>query len=94
MTVPLKRLLKLYLDTSVPNFLFAEDAKDKQKITQILFEPKMRNQYDFYVSVVVLREIERAPLSKQRELKAVLTNIPTLELTKEAALLAEAYIRA
>ncbi len=94
MAMSLKRSLKLYLDTSVPNFLFAEDAKDKQKITRVLFEHKMRNQYDFYVSAVVIREIERAPLPKRRELNAVLTGIPVLELTKESDLLAEAYVKA
>ncbi len=94
MTISLKRSLKLYLDTSVPNFLFAEDSKDKQKSTRILFEPKTRNQYNFYVSAVVIREIERAPLPKQEELKEALANIPILELTKEADSLAEAYVRA
>ena len=91
---PLKRPLRLYLDTSIPNFLFAEDAKDKQKITKDLFEPKVRNLYEFYISVVVIREIERAPLQKQKELKEELDGIPILELTKPADALAEDYIAA
>lgn len=33
-----KRPLKLYLDTSIPNFVFADDDKEKQEITKILFE--------------------------------------------------------
>ncbi|HPZ10241.1 MAG TPA: hypothetical protein PL110_19280 [Candidatus Eremiobacteraeota bacterium] len=32
------RKLKLYLDTSVINFLFADDAPEKQRVTQEFFE--------------------------------------------------------
>lgn len=89
----LKRPLKLHLDTSVPNFLFVEDAEDKRKITEKLFQKEIRNQYEFYISAVVIREIERAEAYKQQELKEALAGIEILELTKEADILAEAYIR-
>lgn len=88
-----KRPFKLYLDTSVPNHLFAPDTPEKQRITQSLFDHQIRSQYEFYVSVVVIREIERALLQKREELKERIINIPVLELTKDADLLAEAYIR-
>ena len=68
-------------------------TNEKQKITQSLFDPKIRSQYEFYVSVVVIREIERAPIQKQKELKEQIMDVPVLELTKGADLLAEAYIR-
>jgi len=94
MTDYLKRPLKLYLDTSVPNFLFVQDAEDKRKITEELFRPEIRNQYEFYISAVVIREIEGAQFYKQQELQEALSGIEILELTKEADLLAEAYVRA
>lgn len=93
MATPLKRPLKLYLDTSVPNFLFAEDAKDKQEVTQVLFRPEVRQQYQFYISGVVLREIEKAPMHKQKELLERLEGIEVLEFSGEAESLAAAYLR-
>ncbi len=86
------RILKLYLDTSVPNFLFAEDAKEKQKITEKLFHSDIRKQYKFYISGVVIREIEKAPLTKREHLMDVLKNVEIIEFTEEAERLAEAYL--
>ena len=60
---------------------------------QKLFRPEIRSQYEFYISTVVIREIERAKLHKQQELKEALAGIEILELTQEADLLAEAYVR-
>ncbi len=90
----MKRLLKLYLDTTIPNFLFAEDAKEKQRITQILFQPNIWIQYEFYISVVVIREIKRATAQKQKQLMENLVDVEILELTEEADLLALAYLKA
>jgi len=30
--------MKLYLETSVPNFLFAEDAPEKRRVTEMFFK--------------------------------------------------------
>ena len=90
----LKRPFKLYLDTSVPSHLFADDVPEKKNITESLFDSEIRSQYEFYVSVVVLREIERAPFHMQKELKERIIGIPILELSKDADHLAEAYIEA
>ncbi len=86
------RILKLYLDTSVPNFLFAEDAKEKQKITEKLFSRDVRKQYKFYVSGVVIREIEKAPSEKKKLLMDTLHNIEVIEFTEEAEQLAQKYL--
>jgi hypothetical protein len=94
MQQPIERPLKLYLDTSVPNFLFAEDAEDKREITVKLFRSEIRSRYEFYISAVVIREIERAPFHKQMQLQKALEGIEILKLTKEADQLAEAYLQA
>ena len=91
---PLKRPLKLYLDTSIPNFLFADEAQEEQKITQALFSQKFQNQYEFYISGVVLREIERAPAEKRGRLLEKLQNIEALNFSEEAETLATAYLKA
>ena len=86
------RPLRLYLDTSVPNFVFAEDAPDKQEITKLLFAPHTRQKYEFYISAVVIREIERAPIEKQKQLITILEGSELLDLTKETEALAQQYL--
>jgi predicted HAD superfamily hydrolase len=52
--------LRIYLDTSVINFLFADDAPDLKKITEELFQDFVRKEkYLFYVSEIVIKEIEK-----------------------------------
>jgi predicted nucleic acid-binding protein len=50
--------LKIYLDTSVINFLFADDAPELKKITVEFFEKYVKTGiYDVYVSDAVIHEI-------------------------------------
>ena len=49
--------LKIYLDTPIISFVFADDAPEKQSITNEFFE-KYLSAYDVSVSSVVLAEIE------------------------------------
>jgi len=48
--------LRIYLDTSVINFLFADDAPEKRDITRKFFEKQIAD-YDVFVSAVVMDEI-------------------------------------
>ncbi len=57
--------MKLYLETPVINFLFAEDAPEKRKITQEFFN--IINEYEIFISDIVLLEVEHAP-EQQKEL--------------------------
>ena len=51
--------LKIYLDTSVPNFIFADDSPEKKEITIDFFENFIRKAiYEVFVSDVVIAEIE------------------------------------
>jgi len=66
------RKLRVYLDTSVVNFVFADDAPDFQRATLDFFEHYAR-QYELYVSDVVLLEIDRTEdLEHRRRLISVL----------------------
>jgi predicted nucleic acid-binding protein len=51
------RKLKIYLDTSIISFVFADDAPEKQSIT-IEFFDKFIDKYDVYISRFVIAEIE------------------------------------
>jgi hypothetical protein len=47
--------LKLYLDTSVWNFYYADDAPEKMEMTKLFFKNLKQNRYQIYASSVVLR---------------------------------------
>ena len=63
--------LKIYLDTSVINFLFADDAPDFRKVTQDFFAIYAAN-YNLCISRIVILEISRTP---HRELRDKLMNV-------------------
>jgi hypothetical protein len=58
--------LRIYLDTSVINFLFAEDAPDFRRVTEEFFAKHAQN-YDLYTSEVLLVEIGRDPDPEHRQ---------------------------
>ena len=62
----MERKLKIYLDTSVINFLFADDAPDLKKITIDFFDNYVDN-YQAEISEIVLTEIGRTTNSIKKE---------------------------
>ena len=59
--------LKIYLDTSVINFLFADDAPDLKKITIDFFDNYSSN-YEIEISDIVLAELNRTNNIEKRNL--------------------------
>ena len=59
--------LKVYLDTSIINFLFADDAPEYMRITRDFFENYLHD-YHVYISDVVHVEIRRTKNTKRKEL--------------------------
>jgi predicted nucleic acid-binding protein len=54
------RKLRIYLDTSVINFIFADDAPEKKSITIDFFSNYVKNNiYEVFISPVVLDEINK-----------------------------------
>lgn len=88
--------LRVYLDTSVINFLFADDAPEFRKITQVFFEDYVRpGKYLAYVSDVAIREMEKTPGETRRfQLLNVVReySLRILMLNEEAFRVARAYI--
>ena len=95
------RRLKLYLDTSVPNFLFADDSPEKMEVTIDLFNNFLKPSiYLAYISPVVIAEIEETKdFNKKAKLLNVLKEYPIILLDyaeleeKEIQELAEKYIK-
>ena len=90
------RKLKVYLDTSVINFLFADDAPDFKAVTENFFQEYVnKNVYEIYVSDVVLDEINRTE-DEQKRLKLLRVikdyDLPFEYFNQEAERLAALYI--
>ena len=44
--------MRLYLETTVPNFLFADDAPDKQRATEVFFGRLRVASDELFVSIL------------------------------------------
>lgn len=90
--------LEIYLDTSVINFLFADDAPEKKLITVELFDKFVKTGiHEFYLSDVVFAEISATPdIEKRNKLLAVITqyslNQVPIQSSDEIDMLAKTYI--
>jgi predicted nucleic acid-binding protein len=59
--------LNIYLDTSVPNFLFAEDSPEKKEVTIDFFENFIqKGKYKAFISSLVITEIENTQNQEKR----------------------------
>lgn len=86
----------IYLDTSIWNFLFADDAPEKKERTIQFFKKVEEGMYNIYIGPTVIEEIRRT--KDEQKLNRLLGSIeryrPTLfELTEEVNNLAETYIK-
>lgn len=93
------RKLKIYLDTSVLNFLFADDAPEKKEVTEEFFRNFVKkNVYDVYISPVVIDEISKTKdeMKRLQRLKVIkdykLTIIDIEEYAQDINRLAQKYI--
>lgn len=89
--------LRIYLDTSVVNFLFAEDSPDFRRATEEFFA-RCAGRNELYGSDVLLQEIGEDPVAERRERHlGVLADFKVALLPQsrdvEVVRLAEAYVR-
>jgi hypothetical protein len=87
--------MKLYIETTVPNFLFADDAPEKQAITREFYKWIKISPDTLYISELVLAELNQAqpPLRAKLLDAAVRLQAKNLAITDEAEGLAIRYIR-
>jgi len=86
--------LRIYLETSVLNFYFANDSPDKKQDTMRLFDEIKQGKYEAYVSYVVIDEINRASEGKKQKLLSLLTeyDITVLNDGSDVDKLADVYV--
>ena len=87
------KLLKVYFETQVFNFAFADDSPVEKDITLKLFN-KIKD-YEAYISEIVIREISRAPEFKKKQLFNLINKyeFKELEFDRESEELAKWYIK-
>src|ERR1043166_4812475 len=86
--------MKLYIETSVPNFLFADDAPEKRHVTVVFFEWLKICPDEVFISKLVEDELRPAPEPKRTRMAEALTGIPltVLDVPASASALADAYL--
>ncbi|MDI6788579.1 MAG: PIN domain nuclease [Planctomycetota bacterium] len=88
--------LKLYLETSVWNYLFADNLPDKKNKTIQLFKQIFAQGYDAFISDVVLRELgETSDVQKRLRMLNEVQRYQPVELNNsiESIKLSGQYIR-
>jgi len=85
---------QLYIETSVWNFYFADDAPEKKDITLSFFLRIKNGEYDVFISNIVLDEINRANEHKRTRLSRLIEEVePRLLIVDEQVInLANKYI--
>jgi hypothetical protein len=86
--------MKLYIETSVPNFLFAEDAPEKRRVTELFFDWLKLSEHKVFSAGVVFEELNAAPEGKRDKLLRALSDLEPvlLPMTAEAASLCQVYL--
>ena len=88
---------KLYLETTIINFVVAHDAPEKRAITERLLAEIKKGMYEPYISELTIDEINATSSRRRKEeLKSVIEDLQPeiLSMTEEVEFLAEEYIKA
>jgi len=72
--------MKLYIETSVPNMLFHDDAPAKREATKVFFDWLRVASAEVYTSRVTLDELAAAPEPKRRRMLQALTEAGVIEI--------------
>jgi hypothetical protein len=88
--------MKLYIETSVPNMLLAEDAPDLQRMTVEFYAWARLCTDEFFTSAVTEDEISRAPAALRAKLVTALRSLrpQLLCIDADARGLAQLYLQA
>ena len=88
------RKLKIYLDTTIPSYVFNSHVPDKQIAAKKLFEYIDQERFEAYISAAVMREILN---TKDKDLRnqiiLLVKTLKVLEVSSECIGLAEEYIK-
>lgn len=85
---------KLYLDTSVPSFLFADDSPERREVTIQFWDVLKLGIYDVVISDVLLTEISKCerPLAQDLENRLTELVLEIVSVNEDVYSLAQKYI--
>lgn len=85
---------QLYLETSVWNFYFANDAPEKRDVTLSFFDKIKQDEYEIFISDIVIEEIGKAGEDKKQLLLEIISEISPVRLmvNEQIVELAQKYI--
>ena len=88
------KILRIYLETTVFNFKFADDSPDKKEDTNKLFSEIGQGKYIPYTSDYVLQELLKAEEPKKTKMVNLIQqyNIAFLDANENAEILADKYV--
>ncbi len=91
----MRKKLRVYLDTSVLNFYYADETPDKRDATVEFFSEIEEEVYIAHISDVVLEEINKAPEQTKLKLLGLVSryNLVELKTTPEVRNLASKYVK-
>ncbi len=81
----------IYLETSVIGAYLDKGESFRRDLTIRWWEHELRN-YRSFVSPLVVRELERTREPYRRSYLALIRDLPQIEVTEEAAILADGYL--
>ena len=86
--------MKLYLETSVPYLLFAEDAPHRRAVTEMFLNWLKHTSDQIFVSSLIEEEISHASMQRCAALISQLQRLPVtmLQMPVESVRLADRYI--
>jgi len=87
---------KLYLETSVLSYYTARPSRDliiaaRQETTREIW-PKLEEEFDRYISALVIQEASQGDLSAAKERLAAVSALPILQIESSAEELAEVLV--
>lgn len=82
------------METSIFNFVFADDAPDKRDDTLILFEEIRAGKHNVFTSTTVTEELLREQTDKKNKMLDLITeyHITVIPTTDEMQILADRYV--
>jgi rRNA-processing protein FCF1 len=85
--------LKVYLDTTIFNFVFADDAPIERDLTRRFFS--QISHFDVFISDIVIEEIAECPAPKRQKMMDLIDkyNIQELPLDEASRQLAIKYVK-
>jgi predicted nucleic acid-binding protein len=86
--------MKLYIETTIPNFLFADDAPEKRAVTEQFYRWLEVSRDELYISELMLAELGRAQIPLREKLLEAASRLDAriLPITAEAEGLAGRYV--